>query len=475
MERVYVRTAPGMSLDESSRRIGGMAKMLSERLPKGDVTLVLTNVGSPENARSAMTSPNAGPHMGFIRVALAPRDARRHSQEEIARKMRKLLADEDPGVEFMQWPGGLVASVFSNGYIAPMVVEVRGDNLAALETQARAIADDARAVGGVRDVEVALQTDYPEVHLDTWRDQAGIVGLTLRDAAQATLDATLGNINLPSVWIDPHNGQAYYVVTYYDERSVTDVNTLAQIPARVSRDGKAVTLGAYADVHRTVGPIAIDRDHMQRVTEVYMQTEGRDIGSAAAELDSKLASDARLHGADFAYVGQVDLMRKTFSGLGVAIALAVMVIFMIMTIQFKSLRLPFVLLFTIPVCLVGIVFALMAAGQGFSITALMGILMVIGIAVANGILLVHEARVHVDEGKPREQAVVLAARTRFVPIAMTSLATVVGLLPAALGLETGTEANQALALAVVGGLSSSTLMSLFLVPSVFTLIAKRPA
>jgi multidrug efflux pump subunit AcrB len=130
------------------------------------------------------------------------------------------------------------------------------------------------------------------------------------------------------------------------------------------------------------------------------------------------------------------------------------------------------MLFAIPVCLIGITLALMAAHQGFSVTALMGILMVIGIAVSNGILLVAEGKVHLDAGASKEDAVVEAAKTRFTPILMTSLATVIGLIPTALGLEAGTEANQALALAGVGGLTSSTALSLFLVPSMFTLLAK---
>jgi multidrug efflux pump subunit AcrB len=169
-------------------------------------------------------------------------------------------------------------------------------------------------------------------------------------------------------------------------------------------------------------------------------------------------------------------MRTTFSGLGLALGLAVMVVFMIMASQFKSLRLPFVMLFTIPVSLVGIVLALLAAGQGFSITALMGILMVIGIAVSNGILLVDDAnRRFNDEGADKVEAIVAAARSRFVPIAMTSLATVIGLIPTALGLERGSEANQPLALAVVGGLTSSAILSLFLVPVMFLFFAKRTA
>ncbi|HVZ34206.1 MAG TPA: efflux RND transporter permease subunit, partial [Polyangiaceae bacterium] len=199
------------------------------------------------------------------------------------------------------------------------------------------------------------------------------------------------------------------------------------------------------------------------------------IGTAAAEIEQKLKADPNTRRIDFSYVGQVQLMQTTFSGLGIAIGLAVMVVFMIMASQFQSLRLPFVMLFTIPVSLVGIVIALMSAGQGFSITALMGILMVVGIAVSNGILLVDDANRRFGEGSSKLDAVVAAARSRFVPIAMTSLATVIGLIPTALALEKGTEANQPLALAVVGGLTSSTILSLFLVPVMFLLLAKRPA
>ena len=153
--------------------------------------------------------------------------------------------------------------------------------------------------------------------------------------------------------------------------------------------------------------------------------------------------------------------------------LAVMVVFMIMASQFKSLRLPVIMLFTIPVSLLGIVLALVAGGQGFSVTALMGILMVVGIAVSNGILLIDDANRRFCEGAEKLEAIIAAARTRFIPIAMTSMATVIGLIPTALGLEAGTESNRPLALAVVGGLTSSTVLSLFLVPTMFLLVAKR--
>ena len=473
MDMIYVRFAPGTSLDDATRQINGMAKALKEELPEGSVEMVIANLGTPQNARSAIVSPNVGPHTGFLRLAFPDPEDRKLSQGQLASRARDILTREFPGVETLQYPGGLVASVFANGYTAPVVVEVRDDNLDELDEHAKLVAEVARTIPGVRDVRVSLQIDYPQIRVETDREKAGLVGVTSIDAAETTLAATLGNINRPSVWVDSNNGQSYYVVTAYDGAQVVDTQALTQLPVRVSDTGQAVALGAYAAVHREVGPIAVERNQLQRAAHVLMQTEGRDIGSVAADLDAALHKDPRTRDIKYDFVGQVQLMRTTFSGLGLALGLAVMVVFMIMASQFKSLRLPFVMLFTIPVSLVGIVLALMAAGQGFSITALMGILMVIGIAVSNGILLVDDANRRFNEGVPAVEAVIAAARSRFVPIAMTSLATIIGLIPTAMALEHGSEANQPLALAVVGGLTSSTILSLFLVPVMFLFFAKR--
>ncbi|HEX4384978.1 MAG TPA: efflux RND transporter permease subunit, partial [Myxococcales bacterium] len=423
MERIYVRLAPGTSLRDSAKLIAEMGETARKELPEGVVDLVLTNVGSPNNARSAMTSPNAGPHMGFIRLQLVDPEKRKLSQREIADKIRAILNQHYPGVEFLQWPGGLVASVFANGYIAPLAVELRGENLAELEQQGRAVAEVARTVPGIRDVWPTLELDYPEVRVDTDRQMASEVNVTARQAAQTTLEATLGNINTPSVWVDGANGQSYYVVTQVAPSSVADPEALARIPVRVGKNGAAVTLGAYAQVRRAAGPVLIERNQLARAAHVFMQTEGRDIGTAAAELEQKLAKDPRTRNVRVDFVGQVQLMRDTFSGLGVGIALAIMLVFMIMASQFRSIRLPFVMLFTIPCTLIGIVLALLSVGQGFSVTALMGILMVVGIAVSNGILLVDHAAVKLDEGWSLADAIVDAGRTRFTPIVMTSLAT----------------------------------------------------
>jgi multidrug efflux pump subunit AcrB len=474
MDMVYVRFSPGISVQDAAAKLTEMSKALSRELPEGTIKMVVANNGMPQNARSLLVSPNVAPNTGFLRVQFSDAEDRKLSQAEIAVKVREILTREFPGVEVLQYPGGLVASVFANGYTAPFVVEVHNENMAELDEEARAIAAVARTVPGIRDVRESLQTDYPEIHVDTDREEAGFAGSTERAAAQTTLDATLGNVNTPGVWIDEHNGQSYYVVTFYDGARVTDTKALGALPIRVNPEGKPVLLGAYGNIRRALGAVAVERSHLARVAHVLMQTEGRDLGSAAAALEEALKKDPRTRNVDFHFVGQVDLMRGTFGGLGLALGLAVMVVFMIMASQFKSLRLPFVMLFTIPVSLTGIVLALMAAGQGFSITALMGILMVIGIAVSNGILLVDDAKRRFnDEGVDKVEAIIAAARSRFVPIAMTSLATVIGLIPTAMGLERGSEANQPLALAVVGGLTSSTVLSLFLVPVMFLFFAKR--
>ena len=473
MERIYVRFSPGTSLEDATRRTMAMGEAIKNQLPPGTVKTVLTNVGSPAKARSAMNSPNDGPHMGFIRVELTDAEERKQTQTELGEAARHVLDEAFPGVETRQAPGGLVASVFGNGYLAPLVVEVRGDDLDELRKNAEKVVQVAREVPGLRDPFIALQTDYPELRINTEREAAGQVGVSARDVAQTVLDSTLGNINTPGVWIDGANGQSYFVITRLDEDAVRDRATLADAPVRAPNGTGPVLLRSYASIERGTGPISIERNHLSRVATILFQTERRDLGSTASELEQRLGNDEGTRDLDWSFVGQVALMRTTFSGLGMAVGLAVMVVFMVMATQFKSLRLPFAMLLTIPAALVGIVLALQAAGLGFSITALMGVLMVIGIAVSNGILLVDHANHAYQQGMDATQAALEAARARVVPILMTSLATVVGLLPTALGLDPAAASNRPLALAVCGGLSSSTLLSLFVVPIMFTLLARR--
>jgi multidrug efflux pump subunit AcrB len=471
MGTIYVRFAPGVSVKRAAANLSMMADALTRELPPETVQMIVTNVGMPEEQRSLLASPNVAPNTGFLRIAFTSPESRRLTQGEIASRARKILNREFPGVELVEYPGGLVASVFANGYTAPLVIEVESDNLDVLDARARAVAEVARTVPGIRDVHESLELDYPEIRVETDREKSGLVGSSLREAAQATLEATTGNINSPGVWVDAANGRAYYVVTSYEGIRLPDANALGTLPVHFGSGGRPVLLGAYGAVTRSVGAVSVERSRMARVAHVLMQTEGRDLGSAARALDAALARDNRTRGVPYRFVGQVDMMRTTFSGLGLALGLAVMLVFMIMASQFKSMRLPFVILFTIPVSLFGIVVALIAAGQGFSITALMGVLLVIGIAVSNGILLVDDAKRRFLEGVEPMAAIVDAARSRFVPILMTSLATVIGLVPTAMALESGSEANQPLALAVVGGLTSSTLLSLFLVPAILTFLS----
>lgn len=471
MERIFVRMSPGISIEDASATIMAMGERLEAELPPGTVRLVLSNVGSPKAPRSAMNSPNTGPHTGFIRLSLVEPGARAHTQREIADLARGILERSFPGVEFQQAPGGLVAGVFANGFDAPIVLTLRGERLEDLDERARAVEAVMRAVPGVRDVRRSLELDYPEVRIDLDRGSAGLVGVDARLLAQTTLEATYGNINAPGVWVDPGNGQSYYVVTALEVEAVRDVDALAAVPLRVGPHGRPVALGSYATIERGAGAVAIHRNQLQRAVYISATTEGRDIGSAARDIEDALRADPGTAGLDFEFSGQVELMRTTFSGLRLAIGLAIMLVYMIMATQFRSLRLPIAMLFTIPVTLTGVVIALMAAGQGFSVTALMGVLMVIGISASNGILLVDSANQNIRAGMDPARAIVEGARVRFVPILMTSLATIAGLTPMALSAG-ATASNQPLALAVVGGLASSLLLSLFVVPSMFLLLMR---
>lgn len=351
---------------------------------------------------------------------------------------------------------------------------MRGDSLESLGAAQSAVMDVARGVPGLRDVFPGLESDYPELKVSVDREVAGQLGVSARDVAQVTLESTLGNINTPGVWVDPANGQSYFVVTGYDGLSVTDAASLASMPVRASTSAGSLLLGTYARIERGVSTIAVERDRLSRVATVRFQVERRDLGSVAKDLEARLQADPRTKKLDWGFVGQVDLMRRTFGGLGLALGLAVMIVFMVMTSQFKSLRLPLVILFTVPMTSIGIVLALLLAGQPLSISAVMGVLMVVGIAVSNGILLVDHANRRFLEGMDVTAAALDAARTRVVPILMTSLATIIGLLPTALGLDPEAATNLPLALSVVGGLASSTVLSLFVVPCVFTLLAVRP-
>jgi multidrug efflux pump subunit AcrB len=200
MDQIYLRFAPGMSVDQAQAQLNAITNAIRAELP-GVVEMVIGNIGTPQNARAAIVSPNAAPNTGFLRLQFSDPETRKLSQQEIAVKAREIINREFPGVEALQAPGGLVASVFANGYIAPLVVEVRGENLDEMDAQAKAIAEVARTIPGIVDVRTSLQNDYPELRVETPRTKAGLVGVSSREAAETTLEATLGNVNTPGVWI----------------------------------------------------------------------------------------------------------------------------------------------------------------------------------------------------------------------------------------------------------------------------------
>ena len=284
----------------------------------------IANIGMPQNARSAAREPERRAQHGVPAARVLDPEQRKLSQDEIADEgARDPRRASFPGVEVLQYPGGLVASVFANGYTAPLVVEVADDNLAEMNEQAQAIADVARTVAGVRDVKESLQIDYPEMHVDTDREKAGFVGVDARARRPRRRSRRRSATSTrPGVWIDSDNGQSYYVVTYYDGAQVADTQALGALPgARRARRGARCSSARTATSCARARRRSPSSETTWRASRTCcMQTEGRDIGSAAERPREGAEEGPAAPGTSTGdFVGQIELMRTTFSGLGLAL------------------------------------------------------------------------------------------------------------------------------------------------------------
>ncbi|HEY7531148.1 MAG TPA: efflux RND transporter permease subunit, partial [Nitrospiraceae bacterium] len=240
-----------------------------------------------------------------------------------------------------------------------------------------------------------------------------------------------------------------------------------------TKNGEPVLLKNVASLKLNAGPVKIDRKYFQRVIHITANPVDRDLGAIAADLEEAFGKLQLPTGFTIRVAGQIQQQRETFEGLFFATVLALALVYMVMAAQFKSLIDPFIIMFSVPMGFPGVILILFLTNTTLSTTSMMGIIMMLGIVVSNGVLLVDYTNVLRRKGRALHEAVVVAARTRLRPILMTSLATVFGLLPMAIGFGTGGETNAPLARAVVGGLSVSTLLTLFLVPTIYLILEQR--
>lgn len=471
--RIVLRGPVGQRVEKTVDQVAEVERVLREKIPPDELEAIASSTGVLAQGRSSLFNPNTGPHTSVISVYLVSPDKRRRNQVEIMNAVRPTIIKLFPGVAMFFDPGGLVKRVTSFGSQKSIDVEIYGYDFEKARTVIHQVQDTMHKIPGMADIEVSREENYPEVNVVVDREKAALLGISETDVANAVLFSLNGNGQTdPIIFTDPQNGNEYYISAWLADEHRKDLSAIENV-LLTTKNGEPVLLKNLATLKLNAGPVKIERKYFQRVVHITANPVGRDLGSIAQDLESAFAQMQLPPGFSIRLAGQIQQQRETFEGLTYASALALILVYMVMAAQFKSLIDPFIIMFSVPMGIPGVIVILYLTNTTISTSSLMGIIMMLGIVVSNGVLLVDYTNVLRRRGLDLAAAVVTASRTRLRPILMTSLATVVGLMPMALGLGTGSETNAPLARAVVGGLTVSTILTLFLVPTVYTMLEER--
>ncbi len=471
--RIVLRGPVGQRVEKTVDQVAEVERVLREKIPPDELEAIASSTGVLAQGRSSLFNPNTGPHTSVISVYLVSPDKRRRNQVEIMNAVRPAIIKLFPGVAMFFDPGGLVKRVTSFGSQKSIDVEIYGYDFEKARTVIHQVQDTMHKIPGMADIEVSREENYPEVNVVVDREKAALLGISETDVANAVLFSLNGNGQTdPIIFTDPQNGNEYYISAWLADEHRKDLSAIENV-LLTTKNGEPVLLKNLATLKLNAGPVKIERKYFQRVVHITANPVGRDLGSIAQDLESVFAQMQLPPGFSIRLAGQIQQQRETFEGLTYASVLALILVYMVMAAQFKSLIDPFIIMFSVPMGIPGVIVILYLTNTTISTSSLMGIIMMLGIVVSNGVLLVDYTNVLRRRGLDLAAAVVTASRTRLRPILMTSLATVVGLMPMALGLGTGSETNAPLARAVVGGLTVSTILTLFLVPTVYTMLEER--
>ena len=472
--RIIVRAPVGQRVEKTEQQVAEIERVLRETIKPNELDTIVSSTGVLQQGRSSLFNPNTGPHTSIVQVYLAPPDKRTRNQIQIMNEVRPKVVALFPGTLLIFDPGGIVKRVVSFGSQASVDVEIYGYDMEKARAFVREVDDIMHKTKGLADIQVSREENYPEVNIAVDREKAALLGVSETDVANAVLYSLNGNGQTdPIIYTDPSNGNEYYISAWLAEQFRSNLSDLERI-VLTTPSGGTVLLRNVAGLKLNSGPVKIDRKYFQRVVHITANPVDRDLGSIADELGARFANLRLPEGFTIRLAGQIQQQQEAFQNLiFLALPLALALVYMVMAAQFKSLVDPFIIMFSIPMGLPGVIVILFLTGTTMSITSFMGVIMLLGIVVSNGVLLVDYTNVLRRRGVELHEAVVKAARTRLRPILMTSLATVFGLLPMALGLGTGGETNAPLARAVIGGLTVSTVLTLFLVPTLYAMLEER--
>ena len=438
-------------------------------IPADALDTIVSNIGLEPNL-SAIYSTNSGQDTAQVLISLKA-DHKRPTRFYM-NELRDQLPSRVPELHAFFSSGSIIDAVLNFGSPAPINVQISGQDYSSIFAFARHVEAAIRGLPKVAATYIPEEAGYPTLDVQVDRVKAGRLGLTQRDVITNVITALTSNQMIkPSIWIDPKTGNDYYLTAQYPQNDIDSIESLENIPIRsfTSEEGHANSL-LLRDVATIVPerhPAQADHYNVQRVVNVLVAPRGGDWGGTEASIRKAVSSLAVPPGIRISYRGSVAAMQKSFSSFGFGLGMAVMLLYLVMVAQFRSFLDPLIIMFAVPMGLIGVVWTLYLTGTTLNIESFMGIIVMVGIVVSNSILLVDFANQRRAGGHPLRRAVVESARIRLRPILMTALATIVGLLPIALKIGEGSEASAPLARAAAGGLAVSTILTLFLVPAIY--------
>jgi CzcA family heavy metal efflux pump len=465
--RMAIRLPVGSSLDETVKVMGKVEDTILEDVP--ELRSLWARAGSGKGRSVIFSGRFAGNHTGMSSLMLVEQTERSRSADMVSRSLREKVK-RIPGAIVSIYPGGLISRILTFGNEDPIDVEILGYDLVTGSRLAREVEGYLKEVRGVTDIQVGREDGLPEYQVRIRQDRAAAVGLTTSKVAQIVRRSVEGTEGMESaIYIDPKTGREHNVRVRLREEDRKRPEDLIRIPLPVS-GGKIVPIENVVDVKHILSPIQLERKYQQRIIHVTANTSGRDLGSIAAEIEKKISQMKILEGFSVTLKGSRLEQQEAFKMLLFALGLAILLVYMVLASQFASLLHPLLIMFSVPLGFIGVLWALFLTGNTLSVVSFIGIIMMVGIVVSNAILLVDYTNRARKEGVELREAIIRAGRIRLRPILMTSLATIFGLFPMALGLGEGAEANASLAIAVIGGLAVSTLLTLVFVPTLYMIV-----
>jgi multidrug efflux pump subunit AcrB len=369
----------------------------------------------------------------------------------------------------------MIGQILNFGLPSPIDVQIVGFNSQGNREFANQLLQKLRSVPGLVDLHIHQAGDYPQFNVDVDRSKAQLVGLTEQDVASNLLVSLSGSFQTsPSFWIDPKSGTQYQVAAQTPQFQLQNLNDLGNTPLNGAGNSSQI-LSGIVNVHRTVAPAVVTHYNATPSIDIFGAVQDSDLGFVASQIDAIVAKAKKElpRGSSVVVRGQVQTMRSSFNGLLLGLVGAVILVYMLLVVNFQSLADPLIIITALPAALAGIVWMLFFTGTPVSVPALMGAIMCMGVATANSVLVISFARERMDAGESAFDAALQAGVTRLRPVVMTSAAMIIGMIPMAVGLGEGGEQNAPLGRAVIGGLTFATVATLFLVPTVFSIIHGR--